>query len=378
MLGMLASLAGLCSAPGASSGTTGDKLRETPVFVAGTDGYHTYRIPTVVLTRQGTLLAFCEGRKNSVQDAGAIDLLVKRSADGGRTWSQQQVVWTDATNTCGNPAPVVDRNTGTIWLLMSWNLGAANEADIQAQTSRDTRRVYVTSSTDDGHTWAQPREITAAVKPPSWRWYATGPVNGIQLMRGPHPGRLVIPCNHTEPDANGKIESHSHIIYSDNHGVTWQLGGTADRLTNESTVAERADGSLLLNMRSYRGEHCRANAISTNAGATWLPTTSVTALVEPVCQGSLLSVNSPDKTHAAGLLFSNPASLKREQLTVRLSCDNGATWPASRVLHAGPAAYSCLVQLSDDTVGCLYECGEKRPYERIVFTRLAIDSIKDY
>ena len=240
----------------------------TEVFSAGADGYHTYRIPSLVLTTKGTLLAFCEGRRDSGRDAGKIDLVLKRSLDRGETWSNLQVVWSDDRNTCGNPTPVVDRATGVIWLLMTWNLGSDLERDIEAGRSRDTRRVFVCSSSDDGLSWTKPKEITRDVKPQGWHWYATGPVNGIQLTRGPHAGRLVIPANHSELSTNQHSLTRSHIIYSDDHGATWKLGGSEGEKTNESTVAERADGSLLQNMRSGSGQHRRAVAISRDGGLT--------------------------------------------------------------------------------------------------------------
>lgn len=146
------------------------------LFVSGTEGYDTYRIPSLIVTKNGTLLAFCEGRKKNRSDAGDIDLLVKRSMDGGRTWTPQMTLWDDGDNTCGNPCPVVDRDTGTIWLLMTWNLGTDREDEIVSGTSKDTRRVFITSSNDDGKTWKKPKEITDAVKRKEWTWYATGPV----------------------------------------------------------------------------------------------------------------------------------------------------------------------------------------------------------
>src|SRR5262249_44083222 len=150
-------------------------------FISGTDGYHTYRIPAIVVTTNETILAFCEGRKNSPNDSGKIDLLLKRSTDGGKSWSAQQIIRSDGENVCGNPAPVVDETTGAIWLLMTWSLGTDGEREIGNGTSKDTRRVFVTHSDDHGVTWAKPREITTSVKKPDWRWYATGPANGIQL-----------------------------------------------------------------------------------------------------------------------------------------------------------------------------------------------------
>ena len=195
------------------------------VFRGGADGYHTYRIPALIVSKQGTLLAFCEGRKNDMRDTGRIDLLLKRSTDGGRTWSKQQVVWRDGPNTCGNPCPVVDQATGVIWLLMTWNRGDDEEGHIIAMTSKDTRRPYVTSSADDGRTWSPAQEITAAVKPAEWGWYSTGPGNAIQLRHGPNRGRLVIPCCYSKAGAKGTYLSHA--IYSDDHGKLWRLGGTS-------------------------------------------------------------------------------------------------------------------------------------------------------
>src|SRR5579885_941079 len=157
---------------------------QKPVFVAGKDGYHTYRIPSLLVTKKGTLLAFCEGRKSSSSDSGDIDLLLRRSFDGGKTWGKTQVVWDDGANTCGNPCPVLDARTGTVWLLLTHNLGSDTEAQIVSRTGKGTRTVWVTRSDDDGATWARPVEITRAVKRPDWTWYATGPGVGIQTKSG--------------------------------------------------------------------------------------------------------------------------------------------------------------------------------------------------
>ena len=138
-----------------------DDLWQTDVFVAGQGGYHTYRIPALVRTTKDTLLAFCEGRKNNRRDHGDLDLVLRRSRDGGRTWSRQQVVYEEggaAEVTIGNPAPVVDQDTGVIWLPFC----------------RDNDRVLMTHSNDDGLTWTPPIDITDDVKEPDWTWYATG------------------------------------------------------------------------------------------------------------------------------------------------------------------------------------------------------------
>jgi sialidase-1 len=332
------------------------------VFTSGEEGYHTYRIPAVLVTKKGTLLAFCEGRKKGSGDSGQIDLLLKCSADGGKTWSRTQVVWSDGDNTCGNPCPVIDATTGTIWLLMTHNLGSDTEAQIVAGKSKGGRTVWVSSSTDDGHTWANPVEITKNVKKAEWTWYATGPGVGIQTKSG----RLIIPCDHQL--AGSRIQE-SHVIFSDDHGKTWKLGGSVGPQCDESQVVELTDGSLLLNIRSYRGHNRRLISLSKDGGETWSKPVDDEALIEPVCEASIVGYPAIKD----GLLFANPASKKRERMTVRLSRDGGKTWPAARVLHEGPAAYSCLAVLPDGSIGCLYERGERGAYETITFARFSLE-----
>src|SRR5262249_30310020 len=176
----------------------------TPLFISGKEGYHTFRIPALLVTPGGTILAFCEGRKKGRGDSGDIDVVLKRSTDGGKTWKALQVIADDGGNTVGNPCPVVERSTGTIWLLLTHNLGKDNERTIRDGSSKGTRRVWVMKSTDEGATWSKPADITNAVKKKTWTWYATGPGVGIQLTSG----RLVIPCDHTE--AKTRI-NRSHI-----------------------------------------------------------------------------------------------------------------------------------------------------------------------
>ncbi len=345
------------------------------VFASGENGYHTYRIPALAVTPDGTVLAFCEGRRNSMRDAGDIDLLVKRSDDQGATWSDQQVVWDDIGNTCGNPCPVIDGETGTLWLLTTWNRGDDIEGNIIAQTSHDTRRVFVTSSVDAGRTWSAPREITRDVKRDDWTWYATGPGSGIQIQHGPHRGRLLAPCDHIEA---GSRDYYSHVIYSDDHGTTWQLGGRTPRpRVNECQVAELPDGQLLLNMRNYdRTQTSRQRAISRDGGRSWQDQCFDPTLIEPICQAALARHSWPSPTNRSVILFSNPASRQeRVNLTVRASFDEGQSWPVARVLHAGPAAYSDLAVLPNGEIACLYEAGRAHPYESIAFTKFTLDSL---
>lgn len=329
---------------------------QVEVFRAGEDGYHTYRIPALLATGKGTLLAFCEGRRGGAGDSGDIDLLLKRSFDGGRTWSPLQVVADLGPDTIGNPAPVQDRKSGDILLLLTRNPGNVTERQIVDGSAAGTRTVWITRSRDEGATWSPPEEITASVKKPDWTWYATGPGNGIQLRDG----RLVIPCDHIEA---GTKAYYSHVIFSDDGGRTWKLGGRAGDRMNESAVVELRDGSLLLNMRSYRGRNRRAVAHSHDRGMTWSEPADDETLVEPVCQASLVRFGKK------ALLFSNPADTKRVRMTIRLSTDEGKKWPFARIVHEGPSAYSSLAPLEDGRIGLLYERGDRTAYERITFAR---------
>jgi sialidase-1 len=260
---------------------------------------------------------------------------------------------------------VVDRKTGIIWLLSTWNLGSDHESQIIDQTSQDTRRVFVLFSEDEGRTWSGAREITSVVKKPDWTWYATGPVHGIQLRQKPYRDRLVIPCDHIEA---GTRKYFSHVIFSDDHGKSWQLGGsTPQDQVNECTVAELNGGRLLLNMRNYdRRQKNRKESISQDGGASWSDIRDVPDLVEPICQAGMLMFDAWGSRDV--LLFLNPAdSLSRINLTLKESRDEGRTWLIRDVIQRGPAAYSDLVRINRQMVGCLYEAGSQSAYEGIWF-----------
>ncbi|WP_425400010.1 sialidase family protein [Aeoliella sp.] len=334
--------------------------QETNLFVSGKGGYDTYRIPSLIATKEGTLLALCEGRKNSRSDAGDIDMLVRRSTDQGKTWSDTAVIWDHEGNTCGNPCPVVDQETGVIWLLMTWNEGSRHESKTMPGFGTDSRRVFVSSSEDDGKTWSTPRDITADVKDKKWSWYATGPGAGIQIEHGKHKGRLVIPCDHKLP-VGKSIEYRSHVIYSDDHGKSWQLGGVVpEDDVNECEVVELAEGRLMLNMRNYdRSVTARQVAFSDDGGATWYGQRHDDALTEPRCQASIRRCRWPQGDEPSILVFSNPAHpTKRLNMTLRASLDDGETWPIARQLYAGSSAYSCLAVLDDGRIACLYEADD--------------------
>lgn len=340
----------------------------TYIFESGTEGYSSFRIPAIVTTNSGKLLAFAEGRVNGRSDTGDIDLVMKSSTDEGKTWGPLNVIWNDGENVCGNPAPVVDRETDEIYLLMTWNLGEDRERDIIALTSKNTRRVFVCSSDNDGETWSSPTEITNSTKQENWTWYATGPCHGIQLKHEENKGRLVVPCDHIE--ANTK-KYYSHIIYSDDHGKTWKLGGTTPQdQVNECTVAELPDGKLVLNMRNYdRTKKSRKVSFSNDGGLTWSNIQADSALIEPICQASLL-LSEKNQT----LYFSNPANTNgRINMTLKSSTNLGKNWKTVKVLNSGASAYSDLTLINTNTLGCLYEGGKFNPYEGIVFTTIKTD-----
>ena len=347
------------------------------VWTSGEEGYHTYRIPAVMRAPDGALLAFCEGRKVGRGDSGDIDLLMKRSDDGGASWGEQRVLWDDGDNVCGNPCPVLDRDTGMIFLFLTHNLGHDRESEIIAGTSEGTRTVWVMTSADGGSEWSPPREVSASTKRRDWTWYATGPGVGIQLEVGPHAGRLVIPCDHIEADSQ---RYYSHVLLSDDHGATWRIGGRSKRdQLNECQVAELDSGELVLNMRNYnRQKRARAVARSKDGGESFGEVTWDEELPEPICQAGMVTVRAGRGGGVVErwLAFSNPASPnRRERMLVRVSYDGGLSWHTAALLHGKAAAYSCLVDLSDGNspaVGCLFERGREGPYERITFQRVKL------
>lgn len=346
-------------------------FEEQPLWTAGIDGYHTYRIPALLITKQGSVLAFCEGRKTAGGDHGDLDLVQKRSTDGGRTWSPQSIVYEEgdtAKITIGNPCPVVDQTTGTIWLPFC----------------RDNKHVLITKSDDDGQTWSAPRDITADVVKPDWVWVATGPGVGIQLTQGPHQGRLVIPCDHRLTLADKSSEWNSHMMYSDDHGKSWQIGKPISAGGNECQVVECRDGSLLVNTRMQgHFQGLRGLATSTDGGLSFTPIEHEKQLPCPKCQGSMIRLSTTDAklgdVKSPGLLLtSNPLppqtddgkpSGSRVRLTLRTSNDDGRTWTTARRMFDGPSAYSSLAQLPDGTILCLYEGGPKSAYGQLRLAR---------
>ncbi|MEV0635842.1 sialidase family protein [Streptomyces sp. NPDC050619] len=352
----------------------------TVPFRAGREGYASFRIPAVVVTAAGTLLAFCEGRVESARDWGHIDIVVKRSTDGGRTWGPLKAAATNGPHLAGNPAPVV-LDTGRILLVHVRSAASASEdAILRGKVpDADGRRVWVQHSDDDGVTWSSPREITESVKKPGWRWYATTPGHALQLSTG----RIVVPANHTLPptgaDTGTEAKYNSgHCLLSDDRGQTWYLGyldqNTDGRINvNETTAAELPDGRVYFNTRNDSpSPGNRADAHSEDGGRTLtIPFRPQAGLDGPVCQGSVLQLRDPDV-----LLFSGPAFPGgRALMTLRASADGGRTWRPVFTADGLPAAYSDLVRVDADTVGLLHETGDFGANERIVFRRVPVTGL---
>ncbi|MFF7126253.1 exo-alpha-sialidase [Streptomyces sp. NPDC008240] len=355
-------------------------------YAGGQGGYDTYRIPATVVTRRGTVLAFAEGRHTSAADTGDIDVVLRRSTDGGCTWGPLKVVAAGHGDTRGNPAPVVDPRSGAVVLVTSYNSGSVTEAQIMRGevTPERGRRVFVQRSTDDGRRFTRPREITAAVKPPGWRWYATGPGHALALTHGPHTGRLLVPADHSAAPPPGASDTGrepryygAHALYSDDGGRTWHLGfvdDTYDGVTsaNETSAAQLPDGRLYISSRDQNGSgrgH-RLDTYSADGGRSLVRPFAVQRTLNdvPVVEGSVLQLRK------GPLLFSAPSvPTARRAMALWSSTNAGRTFTKTLTLSSRWAAYSDLVQLDHGTVGVLYETGMTGPYETIEFRRLWLD-----
>jgi sialidase-1 len=352
-------------------------IEKSDLFVAGRGGYTSCRIPALIATSRGTLLAFCEARGAARGDWGPIDILLRRSTDGGKTWSQprkvadvagphkknplalaQKLADPDAV-TQNNPLVIADAQTGAIHFLFC----------------HEYMRCFYRRSDDDGQTFTEPVEITAAFesfrKHYDWKVLATGPGHGVQLAGG----RLIVPVwLSTGTGGHAHRPSVISTIYSDDHGATWQCGdiiaGETDPLVNpsETVAVELADGRVLMNIRSESKSNRRAVAISPNGATEWTRPVFDEELVEPICMASLCRLTQESTGGRNRILFSNPANLTkadgkakagerrdRENLTIRLSYDEAQSWPVSKTLEAGRSAYSDLAVGADGTIYCLYE-----------------------
>lgn len=367
----------------AAQDTTVDRV---DVFPPGMNGVSRYRIPGLVVTPKGVVLAYCEARRNNSSDWGEIEVHLRRSIDGGKTWSPAQSIAhrgerivlpprnrneVAREQTVNNPVAIVDQQTGYIEFLYCVNYA----------------RCFSMRSEDDGLTWSLPIEITSAFeafrKFTNWRVLATGPGHGIQLVSG----RLVVPVWLAYGNEGDHRPSVSGTIYSDDHGKSWHAGAIAFPNQgdfgnpNETMVAQLSDGRVMLVARNESKANRKLIAYSVDGASGWSEPVFHDQLWEPICMASLVTHPSA----ARALLFSNPHSLaldsngkekpggrgKRVNLSIKLSQDDGKTWPFSKTLDAGPSAYSDLAVLSDGAVLCLYETDQS-----IVCARFTLEWIR--
>ena len=360
-----------------------------PVFVSGTNGYNSFRIPAIIMLPNNELLAFCEGRVKSDNDFGDINIVMKRSADKGKTWSTLQTIVDNDSLQAGNPAPVVDLQdpafpNGRIFLF--YNTGNNHEGEIRK--GNGIREVWYKTSTDNGKTWSEATNISTSVHRPKqpkinqaynfaedWRSYANTPGHAIQFSQGKYQGRIYVPANHSAGAPQPNSEDYdAHGFYTDDHGKSFHVSQSIQVPgSNESTVALISNNRLLLNARNQKGDiKARIIAISNDGGNHWNKVYFDHQLPDPICEGSILSIgNRKGKTILA--FSNNDDTINRNNLTVRISFDEGKSWKKSFLIDTNPnaadqnndyTAYSDLVKIDSRRVGILYE---KKDYATIVF-----------
>lgn len=338
------------------------------LFTANTNGYEVYRIPGIVVTTKGTVLVYCEARKSARSDWGAIDIWLRRGSRGGQDWEPARKIATPPPAavrnpaavkqklgkpgeiTLNNPVAIVDRDTGAVHFLYCLEYG----------------RCFYMRSDDDGRTFSKPVDITAAFETfrPAYDWkvLATGPGHGIQLKNG----RLLVPVwLSTGTGGHAHRPSCVSVIYSDDHGKSWQRGDIAvshpePANPSESMLVQLADGRVMLNFRHEGKKHRRGVVLSADGATRWSAPSYPPQLPEPVCMASLARLTTAPPADKNRLLFSNPnnfTSRERKNVAVRLSYDEGKTWPVVRTIEAGPSGYSDLAVGPDGTIYCFYERG---------------------
>lgn len=359
------------------------EVKETVVFQNGEAGYACFRIPAIVCSPGGLLLAFAEGRVQNCSDFGDVDIVLKTSSDRGQTWSALKVVASYDALQAGNPAPVFDLADPTHpegRLFLFYNTGTTKEHAVRE--GKGIREVWYTTSTDEGRNWTAPVNITQFVNKPNmpafnplyknpedWRSYANTPGHALQLSNG----RIFIPANHSSgPPQEHYRDYRAHAFFSDDHGKSWHLSPAIDYPgSNESTAAELPGNGVLMSIRNQSGDQpYRLLALSKNGGITWDSIWVAHDLPDPICQGSLLNFNSDQGV--AILLHSNASSqTERCCLTVKISQDGGIHWEKWMEIYSGSTAYSDLVQVTEKTAGVLYE---KDDYTKIAFAWFSLEN----
>lgn len=351
-------------------------LEKQNLFQVGDDpAYSIYHIPGVVVTAQGTVLAWCEARKRSagVSDWDDIRILLRRSTDDGRTWSAPRSIANVAGPKPKNPFALrmknVDPNDVT---YNNPVLIADRDGTVHMLFCLEYMRCFYQRSADDGLSWSQPVEITSTFEAfrakYDWKVLATGPNHSIQLKTG----RLIVPVwLSTGTGGNAHRPSVTATIYSDDRGATWHAGDIAVPCTdewinpNETVAVELNDGRVMLNVRSESKAHRRLVVTSADGASGWSTPKFDQALLEPICMAGLVRYQHDGKSL---LVFSNPHNLEggrggepepgksraRKKVSIKLSRDEGHTWPVNRTLEAGPSMYSDLAVTRAGTILCFY------------------------
>lgn len=357
--------------------TVGAEPEFTDVFTSGKEGYRSIRIPSVVVTKKGTVLAFAEGRQRPT-DQAENDIILKRSLDGGRSWGKLQLLHDDGAHSLNNPTAVVEQESGRVFMMYQRIPAHLKERGKDIATGLDGTNIYrnlLIWSDDDGATWTVPLDVTRTTKRvTNATTIASGPGIGIQLTRGPHKGRLIIPFNE-----GPYFQWNNFAVFSDDRGATWRVGenvpgafvpdaklGQRSQI-NEVQMVELGDGSVRLNSRQFAGAKVRKTSVSKDGGATWSAVADVPELRDPSCNASILRYSFGNAAEKGAILYSGPDAMTRSNGTIHLSRDDGATWPVKRVLWPGSFAYSVLTKLPDGSIGCLFETDN---YGRIAFARI--------
>lgn len=320
-------------------------VQHSELFVPGEERGRGYRIPAMVVLPGDVVLAFAESRIDAMSDLLDINIVMKRSMDGGQTWSSLQVVEDVGQHTVHSPCPVFDRDTESVWLPFCV----------------DYETLYITQSADLGETWSEPRDMSQELGLPEGTWCHNGPGNGIQMSTG----RLVIPTS----------LGGARVLYSDDHGTNWNIGEPIG-MGGEPQVYERVDGALCANLRSERGGN-RIMACSNDGGETWGQWSYNEALPDAGTQASILRFTTAEEYTRNRLLFSNPGAPFRGEFTIRMSYDEGETWDVSRLVYEGAAGYSQLAVLSDHSILALFETGRYDLRESITLIRVDLDWLTD-